>query len=173
MGRRLRREEEAFRKGPNLQGEARVKWMYQRYIKDYLGCVQSVDDNIGRVLKHLDDTGLADDTVVIYSSDQGWYLGEHGWYDKRWMYEESLVMPLIVRWPGVVEAGSINNDIVSNLDFAETFLEIAGAATPGPNAGPQPCAVDEGRDPGPTGATHSTTITTSFPARTAWPATTG
>ncbi|HJO09632.1 MAG TPA: DUF4976 domain-containing protein, partial [Verrucomicrobiota bacterium] len=121
---------EAFRKA-NLQGEARVKWMYQRYIKDYLRCVQSVDDNIGRVLKYLDDSGLADNTVVIYSSDQGWYLGEHGWYDKRWMYEESLVMPFIVRWPGVVEAGSINNDIVSNLDFAETFLEIAGAKIPG------------------------------------------
>jgi arylsulfatase A-like enzyme len=93
--------------------------------------VQSVDDNIGRVLKYLDDTGLAENTVVIYSSDQGWYLGEHGWYDKRWMYEESLVMPFMVRWPGVIEAGSINNDIVSNLDFAETFLEIAGADIPG------------------------------------------
>ena len=121
---------EAFRKA-NLEGRARTKWMYQRYIKDYLRCVQSVDDNIGRVLKYLDDTGLAENTVVIYSSDQGWYLGEHGWYDKRWMYEESLVMPFIVRWPGVIEAGSINNDIVSNLDFAETFLEIAGADIPG------------------------------------------
>jgi len=120
---------DAFLKA-NLQGKDRIKWMYQRYIKDYLRCVQSVDDNIGRVLKYLDDTGLADDTVVIYSSDQGWYLGEHGWYDKRWMYEESLVMPLVIRWPGVVEPGSINEDIVSNLDFAETFLDIAGATIP-------------------------------------------
>ena len=79
--------------------------MYQRYIKDYLRCVQSVDDGIGRVLKYLDDTGLAKNTIVIYSSDQGWYLGEHGWYDKRWMYEESLVMPFVVRWPGVIEPG--------------------------------------------------------------------
>ena len=105
--------------------------MYQRYIKDYLRCVQSVDDGIGRVLKYLDDTGLAKNTIVIYSSDQGWYLGEHGWYDKRWMYEESLVMPFVVRWPGVIEPGSINDDIVSNLDFAETFLDIAGAQIPG------------------------------------------
>ena len=108
-----------------------IKWMYQRYIKDYLRCVQSVDDGIGRVLKYLDDTGLAKNTIVIYSSDQGWYLGEHGWYDKRWMYEESLVMPFVVRWPGVIEPGSINDDIVSNLDFAETFLDIAGAQIPG------------------------------------------
>ena len=104
--------------------------MYQRYIKDYLRCVQSVDDGIGRVLKYLDNTGLAQNTIVIYSSDQGWYLGEHGWYDKRWMYEESLMMPFVVRWPGVIEPGSINYDIVSNLDFAETFLDIAGASIP-------------------------------------------
>ena len=120
---------EAFRKA-NLQGEALVKWKYQRYIKDYLRCVQSVDDNLGRVLDYLDETGLAKNTIVIYSSDQGWYLGDHGWYDKRWMYEESLIMPLLVRWPGVVKPGSRNSDIVSNLDFAETFLDIAGAKTP-------------------------------------------
>ena len=120
---------EAFRKA-NLQGEALVKWKYQRYIKDYLRCVQSVDDNLGRVLDYLDETGLAKNTIVIYSSDQGWYLGDHGWYDKRWMYEESLVMPLLVRWPGVVKPGSRNSNIVSNLDFAETFLDIAGAKIP-------------------------------------------
>ncbi len=137
---------EAFRKA-NLEGKARTKWMYQRYIKDYLRCVQSVDDNIGRVLKYLDDTGLAENTVVIYSSDQGWYLGEHGWYDKRWMYEESLVMPFIVRWPGVIEAGSINNDIVSNLDFAETFLEIAGADIPGDMQGRSLVSLFKGETP--------------------------
>ena len=120
---------EAFRKA-NLQGEALVKWKYQRYIKDYLRCVQSVDDNLGRVLDYLDETGLTKNTIVIYSSDQGWYLGDHGWDDKRWMYEESLVMPLLVRWPGVVKPGSRNSDIVSNLDFAETFLDIAGAKIP-------------------------------------------
>lgn len=120
---------EAFRQA-NLQGEALVKWKYQRYIKDYLRCVHSVDENLGRVLQYLDESGLADNTVVIYSSDQGWYLGDHGWYDKRWMYEESLVMPLLVRWPGTAAAGSVNEDIVSNLDFAETFLDIAGAPIP-------------------------------------------
>ena len=92
--------------------------------KDYLRCVQSVDDNLGRVLD-TDKSGLAKNTIVIYSSDQGWYLGDHGWYDKRWMYEESLVMPLLVRWPGVVKPGSRNSDIVSNLDFAQ-ILDIAG-----------------------------------------------
>lgn len=120
---------EAFRNA-NLSGEDLVRWNYQRYIKDYLRCVASVDDNLGRVLDYLDSSGLAENTVVVYSSDQGWYLGDHGWYDKRWMYEESLRMPFIVRWPGVVEPGSENGDFVSNLDFAETFLEMAGVEPP-------------------------------------------
>ena len=89
-----------------------------------------MDDNIGRLLKYLDDSGLAKNTIVIYSSDQGWYLGEHGWYDKRWMYEESLRMPLIVRWPGVTKKASRNTDLVQNLDFAPTFLEMAGVKPP-------------------------------------------
>ena len=110
----------------NLTGKDLVRWKYQRYIKDYLRCVASVDDNIGRVLNYLDDTGLAKNTIVIYSSDQGWYLGDHGWYDKRWMYEESLIMPFVVRWPGVIEAGTTNRDLISNVDFAETFLDMAG-----------------------------------------------
>jgi len=110
----------------NLEGKELIKWKYQRYVKDYLRCVASVDDNIGRLLQELDDSGLAKDTVVIYSSDQGWYLGEHGWYDKRWMYEESFKTPLVARWPGVVKPGSVNKDFVSNLDFAQTFLDIAG-----------------------------------------------
>ena len=120
---------EAFR-AANLEGDDLIRWKYQRYIKDYLRCVASVDDNLGRVLDYLDETGLAENTVVIYSSDQGWYLGDHGWYDKRWMYEESLVMPLLVRWPGVTAAGSRNGDIVSNLDFASTFLDMAGVSVP-------------------------------------------
>lgn len=120
---------EAFRKA-GLKGKELVRWKYQRYIKDYLRCVASVDDNIGRVLDYLDDAGLADNTVVIYSSDQDFYLGEHGWFDKRWMYEESLRTPLAVRWPGVTKPGSVNDDIVSPLDFAETFLEIADTDIP-------------------------------------------
>jgi len=89
-----------------------------------------VDDNLGRVLDYLDKTGLADNTVVIYSSDQGFYLGDHGWYDKRWMYEESLRMPFIVRWPGKIKPGSVDKHLVQNLDFAETFLDIAGVEVP-------------------------------------------
>ena len=116
---------EAFEKA-NLEGDDLFKWKYQRYVKDYLRCIDSVDENIGRLLDYLDEEGLADNTVVIYSSDQGWYLGEHGWYDKRWMYEESFRTPLIVRWPGVTKAGSKNADLVQNLDYAQTFLDICG-----------------------------------------------
>jgi arylsulfatase A-like enzyme len=114
----------------NLQGDDLVRWKYQRYLRDYLRCIASVDDNIGRLLDYLDTSGLAENTVVMYSSDQGFYLGEHGWFDKRWMYEESLHMPFIVRWPGVIAPGSKNTRLVQNLDFAETFLDIAGVAIP-------------------------------------------
>lgn len=122
-------ENEAFLKA-RLSGEDLVRWKYQRYIRDYLRCIQSVDDNVGRMLDYLDENGLADNTVVIYSSDQGFYLGEHGWYDKRWIFEESLTTPLLVRWPGQTPAGSTCSEMVSNLDFAETFLELAGAGVP-------------------------------------------
>jgi arylsulfatase A-like enzyme len=112
--------------GPDL-----VRWKYQRYIKDYLRTIASVDDNLGRLLAYLDSSGLAENTVVVYSSDQGFYLGDHGWYDKRWMYEESLRMPLIVRWPGVVRPGSVDDEhLVQNLDYASTFLELAQAPIP-------------------------------------------
>ncbi len=137
---------EAFRKA-NPQGDDLVRWKYQRYVKDYLRCVDAVDENIGRVLKYLDDNGLADNTVVIYSSDQGWYLGEHGWFDKRWMYEESLKTPLLVRWPGVIKAGSENHDMVSNLDFAETFLDLAGAPIPGDMQGQSLVPLFKGKTP--------------------------
>ncbi len=114
----------------SMSEEEIIRWKYQRYVKDYLRCVKSVDDGIGQVLDYLDESGLAENTIVIYSSDQGWYLGEHGWFDKRWMYEESLKTPLLVRWPGKVAAGSVNDNIVSNLDFAETFLDVAGVDVP-------------------------------------------
>ena len=161
---------EAFRKA-NLQGEELVKWKYQRYIKDYLRCVQSVDDNLGRVLDYLDKSGLAKNTIVIYSSDQGWYLGDHGWYDKRWMYEESLVMPLLIRWPGVVKPGSRNSDIVSNLDFAQTFLDIAGVKSPADMQGTSLVPLFKGHTPR-IGALISTITTMNSPAPTAWLATT-
>ena len=126
----FRPKNEAFA-AANLTGQERTRWHYQRYIKNYLRCVKAVDENVGRLLKYLDDNGLAENTVVIYSSDQGFYLGEHGWFDKRWVYDESLRTPLIVRWPGVIKPGSVNRDIVSNIDYAETFLDIAGAKVPG------------------------------------------
>ena len=114
----------------NLTGKDLVRWRYQRYLHDYLGCILSVDESVGRMLKYLDDEGLAQDTIVIYSSDQGFYLGEHGWFDKRWFYEESVRTPLLARWPGVVKPGSENRHLVSNLDFASTFLEAAGQPVP-------------------------------------------
>ncbi len=125
----FRPRNEAFAKS-GLTGKARTRWHYQRYIKNYLRCVKAVDENVGRMLKYLDETGLSKNTVVIYSSDQGFWLGEHGWFDKRWMYEESLHTPLLVRWPGQTKPGSTNANLVSNLDFAQTFLDIAGAPQP-------------------------------------------
>ncbi len=111
-------------------GDERKRWNYQRYIKDYVKTIASVDDSVGRVLDYVEQNGLADNTIVIYSSDQGFYLGEHGWYDKRFIYEQSLRTPLIVRWPGVVEPGSVDEHLVSNVDFAETFLDVAGVEVP-------------------------------------------
>lgn len=105
-------------------------WKYQRYMHDYMGCILSLDRNIGRVLEYLDKTGLADNTIVIYASDQGFYLGEHGWYDKRFMYEESLHMPFLMRYPKVVKPRTVVNDMVVNIDFAPTILNIAGVKTP-------------------------------------------
>jgi arylsulfatase A-like enzyme len=107
-------------------GKELVRWKYQRYMKNYLRTIRGLDDNIGRMQSYLAESGLEENTIVIYSSDQGFYLGDHGWYDKRWMYEESLAMPLIVRWPGVTQAGSVDQHLVQNLDYAQTFLELAG-----------------------------------------------
>ena len=114
----------------DVEPKAVPQWVYQRYIRDYLACIASVDENVGRLLHHLDRTGLAADTLVIYTSDQGFFLGEHGLYDKRLMYEPSLQMPLLARWPGVVKAGSVEKRLVTNLDFAPTLLESAGLQTP-------------------------------------------
>jgi arylsulfatase A-like enzyme len=114
----------------NLTGKDLVRWRYNRYMHDYLACVKAVDDNIGRLLAYLDEAGLTENTIIVFSSDQGFYLGEHGWFDKRWIFEESLRSPLVVRWPGVTKPGSSNSKIVSLLDFAETFLDIAGAPIP-------------------------------------------
>jgi arylsulfatase A-like enzyme len=113
-----------------LSGDALKKWKYQQYIKDYLRCVASVDDNVGRLLDYLDQAGLRENTLVIYTSDQGFFLGDHGWFDKRFMYEESIRMPLLMRYPPGIKPGSVREEMVLNLDFAPTFLDFAGAAIP-------------------------------------------
>ncbi|HZM52011.1 MAG TPA: sulfatase/phosphatase domain-containing protein, partial [Vicinamibacteria bacterium] len=113
-----------------LSGEALTRWKYQRYMQDYLAVIQAVDDNIGRLLAYLDSSGLAKNTIVIYTSDQGFFLGEHGLFDKRFMYEESLRMPFLVRWPGVIRPGTHSDAMALNVDFAPTFLEAAGLPVP-------------------------------------------
>lgn len=120
---------EAFQKA-RPTGKDLVRWRYNRYMHDYLGCVKAVDESVGRLLDTLEQEGLAENTVVICSSDQGFFLGEHGWFDKRWIFEESLRTPLLARWPGVAKPGTVNGSIVSLLDFAQTFLDIAGVKAP-------------------------------------------
>jgi arylsulfatase A-like enzyme len=130
-----------------LQGNDLIRWKYQRYLHDYLGCVMAVDESVGRLLKFLDDEGLAGETVVVYSSDQGFYLGEHGWFDKRWIFEESLRAPLLVRWPGVVKPGSTSTRLVSNIDYAATLLEVAGLPIPGEMQGRSLVSLLKGETP--------------------------
>ncbi|HVL11167.1 MAG TPA: sulfatase/phosphatase domain-containing protein, partial [Gemmata sp.] len=113
-----------------LAGKDLVRWRLNRYMHDYLGCIKAVDEGVGKLLDYLDKEGLAENTIVVYASDQGFYLGEHGWFDKRWIFEESLRTPLLVRWPGVTRPGSVDSHMVSNLDFAETFLDAAGVPIP-------------------------------------------
>ncbi len=115
----------------NLFGEQKKRRAYQYFIKAYLRCVASIDDNVGRVLDYLDESGLRNNTIVVYTSDQGVFLGEHGLFDKRFMYEESLRMPLIIRYPRDIKPAGVSDDIVLNVDFAETFLDYAGVPVPG------------------------------------------
>ncbi len=113
-----------------LSGKALVEWKYQRYMKDYLSVANSLDRNIGKLLDYLDKNGLAKNTVVVYTSDQGFYLGEHGWFDKRWIYEESLKTPFVIRYPGVIKPGSQVKQVVSNVDWAPTLLNLTGTRIP-------------------------------------------
>lgn len=131
-----------------LAGRELEDWKYQRYMQDYLACVQSVDDNMGRLLDSLDANGIAENTVVIYTSDQGFFLGEHGLFDKRFMYEESLRMPFLVRWPAGIRPGSTSQAIGINCDFAPTFLDLAGQPTPGDMQGRSFLPVWKGKTPG-------------------------
>ncbi len=130
VGRDLTRSDLKEDPPPGLSEVQRRKWNYQRYIKDYLRCVASMDDNIGRLLDYLEQAGLSHNTIVVYTSDNGFFLGDHGWFDKRFMYEESLRVPLLVRFPSQVKPGSINSNIVLNVDFAPTLLELAGQPVP-------------------------------------------
>ncbi len=123
------REAELAAIDPNDK-KALTRLKYQWYMRDYLACIAGVDENIGRLLDYLKESGLDKNTVVMYSADQGFYLGEHGWFDKRFMYEESFRTPFLARWPGVIQPGSTNIDLVQNIDFAETFLDIAGVKAP-------------------------------------------
>lgn len=122
------REKELEQSG--LSGKALVRAKYQAYMRDYLACIAGVDENVGRLLAYLNESGLDKNTIVMYSADQGFYLGEHGWFDKRFMYEESFRTPLLARWPGVIKPGTVNDDLVQNIDFAETFLDLAGVSAP-------------------------------------------
>jgi len=130
-----------------LAGDELVQFKYQRYLQDYLACIAGVDKSVGKVLDFLKENGLDKNTVVIYASDQGFYLGEHGWFDKRWMFEQSYRTPLLVKWPGITKPGSVNNDMVSNLDLAETFIDMAGAAVPADMQGRSMVPVLEGNTP--------------------------
>ncbi|MBQ1800824.1 MAG: sulfatase, partial [Prevotella sp.] len=114
----------------SLTGKELVVWKYQTYLRDYLSVIHSVDENVGRLLKYLDEHGLAENTIVVYASDQGFYMGEHGWFDKRFMYEESMRTPLVIRYPREIRAGSVSSEMVQNIDYAPTFLEYAGVKQP-------------------------------------------
>ncbi len=114
----------------NLEGKELAVWKFNRYIKDYLRTIQSIDDGVGEILDYLDSNNLSENTIVVYTSDQGFYLGEHGWYDKRFMYEESLRTPILMRYPKEIMRGTEINQLIQNLDFAPTFLDYAGIEIP-------------------------------------------
>ncbi len=130
-----------------LEGQALKRWKYQRYIKDYLRCVASVDDNVGRLLAYLDQEGLTDNTIVIYTSHQGFFLGDHDWFDKRFMYEESLRMLFLIRYPGKIKAHTVSDRMILNVDFAPTFLEYAGLPIPAEMQGRSFAPILNGKPP--------------------------
>ena len=132
---------------PGLSGHELKDWKYQRFIKDYVRVIASIDDNVGRLLDYLEESGLAKNTIVIYTSDNGFFLGDHGWFDKRFMYEESLRVPLLVRYPGKIRPGSVNASFVSNADFASTFLDYANVPIPGDMQGHSIRPILEGHEP--------------------------
>jgi len=130
-----------------LEGEALKKWKYERFIKDYLRCIASVDDNVGRVLDYLETSGLSENTIVVYTADNGFFLGDHGWFDKRFMYEESFRVPLMIRYPKKIVAGSVSRELVINADFAPTILDYAGLPAPADMQGRSLRPILEGKAP--------------------------
>ena len=128
------------------EGEELTRWKYQEYIRDYLRCIKSIDDEVGRLMDYLEEHGLMENTVVVYTSDQGFYMGEHGWFDKRFMYEESFRTPLIIRYPGKKQ-GAVNEDLVQNIDYAPTYLDIAGIEKPEEMSGRSLVPLLEGETP--------------------------
>ncbi|HEV7347655.1 sulfatase [Telluribacter sp.] len=122
---------ESFKKAyPGMTAQDKMKWKYQRYMQDYLGTIKAVDENVGRLLDYLEANNMMENTIIVYTSDQGFYLGEHGWFDKRFVYDQSFKTPLLVAWPGKVKPGSRSDELVQNLDFAQTFLDAAGVKAP-------------------------------------------
>ena len=115
---------------PSRKEKELAEWKYQRYMRDYAKVIKSLDDNVGRVLDYLDEKGLSDNTLVVYTSDQGFYMGEHGWFDKRFMYEESMHTPLTMRLPCGLNKAGRHPQLVQNIDYAPTFLELAGVSVP-------------------------------------------
>jgi arylsulfatase A-like enzyme len=130
-----------------LKGKELIRWKYQRYIKDYMRCIASVDESVGRVLSYLKENKLEKNTIIIYGSDQGFYLGEHGWFDKRFMYEESMRTPLLIKWPAVTKAGTKVPQLVQNLDYAQTILEMAGITPPADMQGRSLVPLLKGKNP--------------------------
>lgn len=123
------RQNKAYLEG-EVPADSLAEWKYQRYVRDYLSCIRSVDDSVGDILKVLEEEGILDETVIVYTSDQGFYMGEHGWFDKRFMYEESFRTPLVIRYPQLIAPGSVSETLVQNLDFAPTYLDLAGVKVP-------------------------------------------
>ena len=137
-----------YRSG-NLKGKELISWKYQQYMRDYLATIVAVDENIGRLLSYLEKNGELDNTIIIYTSDQGFFLGEHGWFDKRFMYEECQRMPLVIRYPKAIKAGSVSSAIAMNVDFAPTLLDFAGVDIPADIQGQslKPILDNEGKTP--------------------------
>ncbi|MEA5429148.1 sulfatase family protein [Arcicella lustrica] len=138
--------EEFVKKFPSMTEKEKMQWRYQRYMQDYLGCIASVDEGVGQVLDFLKQNNLEENTIVVYTSDQGFYLGEHGWFDKRFIFDESFKTPLLVKWPTVIKPGSKNTQMVQNLDFAQTFLEAAGIKAPSDMQGESLIPIFKGND---------------------------